>query len=138
MQQCPVCGTPTYGEYQPGGNLEGEQPTGGYGYSYNNPGRYYDPGVNPGDRRGLAIASLVLGLVALLGCCVPFVVFPAGAAALVMGVMSVKSSAKGFAVAGIVLGVIALLLGAAYLVMSLIIMTNIDFDAIMNDMNMYY
>ncbi|MBR5474808.1 MAG: zinc-ribbon domain-containing protein [Lachnospiraceae bacterium] len=140
--QCSVCGTPTNGEYRPNGINEQEAENvhheGGYGYSYSNPTRYQDPMRQPGDRRGLAIAALVFGILSLVVCCVPLIAIPAGLAAIIMGALSVKSSGQGFAIAGIVLGVIGLILGISYVMMSLFIYSNIDFDAIMNEMEMYY
>ncbi len=64
------------------------------------------------DKKGLAVASLVLGIVAILSLCLTYA---AGApfmsvigtlcsiAGLVLGIMGVKSSGKGMAIAGIII-----------------------------------
>lgn len=140
---CPVCGTPTNGDYRPedgpGGNQNQEPPSGGCGYSYRNQRRYQDPVMRqPGARRGLAIAAMIMGILSIVVCCVPIFAMPAGLAAIVMGILSVKSSGQGFAVAGIVLGVIGLVMGIGYMVMSLMVYSQMDFDAIMNEMEMFY
>jgi hypothetical protein len=59
------------------------------------------------------VASLVLGLVNLLGWCLPLVGYPIGIAAVVTGSMSLKSSKRGMAIAGLVLGIVTLLITLA-------------------------
>lgn len=72
----------------------------------------YQPAPQPvpspsGDKPGLAVASLVLGIVSLtLGVCLAFIAWFAGPAAIITGAMSLKSSKRGMAIAGIVLGVL--------------------------------
>jgi hypothetical protein len=62
-------------------------------------------------REGMAIASLVLGIVALPTClCYGLAVIP-GILAVVFGILSLKSSRKGMAIAGIICGTIGTLLG---------------------------
>jgi len=62
----------------------------------------------PGD--GAATASLVLGIVSLVpGCCCGLISIPAGIAAIVTGIVGLKSqSNKGMAIGGIVLGALGL------------------------------
>ncbi|WP_164983913.1 hypothetical protein [Cellulomonas endophytica] len=81
------------------------------------------PGLGaPAPRRsGLAVAALVLGLLALLGCLVPVLNVGSvglGLAALVVGVLAIRRlvpgvTGKGMAVAGIVTGVVGALVAAA-------------------------
>ena len=66
---------------------------------------------------GVAVTALVLGIVAVMGCCCWPVSIPAGLAACVTGAIGLKSeNNKGLAVAGLVLGVIAMCLGGVFLV----------------------
>lgn len=77
------------------------------------------------DRKGMAIASLVLGILSLLLCCVPYISIICGIIGLVLGCMSMKSSGKGMAIAGlicsafgiiisIIIGIVALVAIAEY------------------------
>ncbi len=68
------------------------------------------------DRRGQAIASLVLGLVGLLAWVFPLAGAPVTIIGLVLGIKSLRSSGRGMAIAGIVLcimGLVATLINAA-------------------------
>ena len=61
--------------------------------------------------KGLATASMVCGIVALvLSCCVPFLPIALGGLAVVLGWISIskKMAGKGMAIAGVVTGIIAL------------------------------
>ena len=57
---------------------------------------------------GGATASLVLGLISLVGWCLPFVGLPMTITGLVLGIRGLKSPRSGFATAGIVLNGIGL------------------------------
>ena len=68
---------------------------------------------------GKATASMVCGILSLVGYCVPFVQIVApllAIAGLVLGFMSLKAANKGFAIAGIITSVISLLLAVLALV----------------------
>jgi hypothetical protein len=74
------------------------------------------------NRKGLAVASLILGMIGTLGLClawIPFfnmvglIVTPSG---LILGILGLKSSKKWFAIAGIVLCSITLLVGIVTIV----------------------
>lgn len=70
---------------------------------------------NPKDS-GLAIASLVLGILSLLSsCCIFYVSIVLAIVSLVLGIVSLagKHGGKGMAIAGIVLSSISVLLGIA-------------------------
>ena len=63
------------------------------------------------DKSGLAIASLVLGIVSFCGAWVPYVNFCLALfviAGIITGIMGLKSSKKGLAIAGLVLSILAL------------------------------
>jgi hypothetical protein len=78
------------------------------------------PQTQPGDRRGLAIASLVLGILSLCASILWFCGGPISIVGLVLGVMGLKSSLRGLAIAGIVLSAIGLLLVIVFGIIGLI------------------
>lgn len=62
------------------------------------------------DRKGLAIASMVLGIVSLVLFCIWYISIPCAILALVFGIISLKSSKKGMAIAGISTGAVGFIL----------------------------
>lgn len=69
---------------------------------------------------GLAVASLVLGILAIVfSCCLYYIAFPCGLLSIILGGVSLKKQmgGKGMAVAGLVLGIIAVALGVVAAVM---------------------
>jgi hypothetical protein len=64
----------------------------------------------PGDRRGMAIASLVLGILSLCGSIFWFCSGPLAIVGIILGVLSLKSSARSMALAGIILSAIGIIL----------------------------
>lgn len=65
---------------------------------------------------GMAIASLVLGLIGLGGWCIPIVGLPLTVIGLVLGIKGLRSPNRGMAIAGIVLcslGLLASVVNAA-------------------------
>lgn len=61
---------------------------------------------------GLAIASMVLGILALvLSCCVPYIPFVLSLLAVVLGAVALakKTNGKGMAIAGLVCGILGLI-----------------------------
>jgi hypothetical protein len=63
------------------------------------------------DKSGLAIASLVLGIISFCGSWVPYVNFCLAllvVAGIITGIMGLKSSKKGLAIAGLILSILAL------------------------------
>jgi hypothetical protein len=73
----------------------------------------------PGDRRGLAIAALVLGIISLCGSIFWFCSGPLAMVGIVLGVLSRNSSARSMANAGIILGVIGIVLAIVFLILTL-------------------
>lgn len=82
------------------------------------------PPVNPtsvptGDKKGLAIASLVLGILSLCLIWIPYVGWLGligTIIGLILGIMGLKSSGKGMAIAGIIICTFAFILGMLNLV----------------------
>lgn len=62
------------------------------------------------DKKGFAIASLVVGILNLCGWLLPICGFPLGVVAVVLGLLGIKSSQRTLAIAGIVLGGLTVLL----------------------------
>lgn len=60
--------------------------------------------------KGIAIAALVLGIVAIVLCWIPFAGIVLGLIALILGIVGLKQS-KGMGIAGIVLGALAIIFG---------------------------
>lgn len=98
--------------------------------------------AGPTKSNGLAIASLVLGIVGLLfGCCTGVVGLPFAIAALITGIIGMKkvdaeTGGKGLAIAGIVLGVIGILIGIVMIIFIAAIGAG-SFTEIMSEMEMY-
>lgn len=73
-------------------------------------GGYYRPATGGGygtGREGFAIASLVLGIIAVITFCSWCIALPCAGLAIIFGVMGKDSAQKGLATAGMVLGIIA-------------------------------
>ncbi len=62
------------------------------------------------DQSGLAITSLVLGIIGMFAWFIPLCGFPISVVGLILGILGVKSEKHGLAVAGIVLASISLAL----------------------------
>ena len=70
------------------------------------------------DRKGFAIAALVLGIVSIVLACVWFLSIPCGILAIILGALSLKSSKRGFSIAGIITGIIGTLALIIILILS--------------------
>lgn len=98
-------------------------------YTYNNGSSGYGTPQNmDGGSTGLAIASMILGIIALLfGCCAVHMVVTIFCVVLsiVFGILSIHkgSQGKGMAVAGIVCSIIALVVQIVIIVLGLGLMT---------------
>lgn len=96
-------------------------------YSPNSSIRILDdnqPSAQSSGGYGMGVASLVLGLVSLLGCWVFFITIPCAILAIVFGgVQNSKRALSGMATSGIVLGIISLSLGVMWFLWILVIGT---------------
>lgn len=71
------------------------------------------PSAGPG---GLAIAALIVGIVAILSCFIPFWGLAIGITAVVLGIIAAKKPAgKGFGITGIVLGGLSTLINLIFI-----------------------
>jgi len=66
-----------------------------------------------GNRPGLAIASLILGIITLFAWCLPICGAPLAIAGVITGILGLSSSSRGMAIAGLILSGLGLLLSAA-------------------------
>ena len=105
---------------QPGwSNPPQNQPPPAYGGAggYGGQGGY---GASPSPKNGIGIAAMVVGIVALLLCWIPFLGLLLAIVALVLGIVGIRkvsrgeATNKGMAIAGVVTGALALLLGAFF------------------------
>jgi hypothetical protein len=62
------------------------------------------------EKKGLSIASMILGIVGLVAWCLPIVGFPVCLTGLILGIIGIKKGGKGMAIAGIIMCAITLLL----------------------------
>lgn len=62
------------------------------------------------DRKGLAIAAMVLGIISLVLFCVWFISIPCAILAIIFGILSLKSTGRGMAIAGISTGAVGFIL----------------------------
>jgi hypothetical protein len=71
------------------------------------------------DRKGFAIAALILGILSIPCGCLAYVAFLPGLLAVIFGILGLKSSRKGMAIAGIICGVVGIVFGAVMLTVAL-------------------
>ena len=64
----------------------------------------------PAQKKGLSIASMILGIVAVVCGCIWYISIPCGILAIVFGIVGKKKGGRGMATAGLVLGIIAIAL----------------------------
>lgn len=79
----------------------------------------YSPVPQQNDRRGMAIAAMVLGIISVVMVCLWYVAIPCGILGIVFGCVSLKSSGHGMALAGIICGSAGLVFFLAFLFFAL-------------------
>jgi hypothetical protein len=87
----------------------------------------------PSERKGLAITSLVLGIVAVLGCWIPFLNIGSvvlGLAGLVLGIVALVQASKG-AAGGQVMAIIGAALSTLAIIVAIVV--NVFFVAYLDD-----
>lgn len=145
-----------YGQYQYGGpynnpyqndqnqqNQQNWQQPYGNGYQNQNNGYYsnnnyyqqggpYDPYQNqgPAPYNGLAIASLVIGIVSIVPCCLfPYLCIPLNIVGLILGIISRrKPYGRGMGLAGTIVNIAFLVLSIIWLIIVLYVYTNMPAD----------
>lgn len=68
------------------------------------------------EKKGFCIASMVLGIVALVFFCIWYISIPCGILAIVFGILGVKTIHKGMAIAGLITGSIGLVISMIILI----------------------
>lgn len=150
--RCDECGTPVDGAegYTGRNGADAHESAGGYAGGTDNSGndngcyyqdnrdrqtsysQYYN-GEEPvyerqsGARKGFAIASMVLGIIGLVGSCCSMMTLGIlslllGVVGLIFGILGLKSQGKGMAIAGIVMACLNLVIGVLLLIMMLVSM----------------
>lgn len=61
------------------------------------------------EKKGMSIASMVLGIIGFVAWCIPLFGFPVTIVGLVLGILGIKRGGKGMAIAGIIMCSITLL-----------------------------
>ncbi len=75
----------------------------------------------PGGSKGMAIASMVLGILSIVACCYWYLALICGIAAIVLGILhNKKNGSCGMSIAGIVCGIIGVVLTVVFLVLAAI------------------
>lgn len=121
----PYAQPPSYGASQPsygqGAPAYGQPayPQAAYGQpAYGQGGYGYDEPPPPPKTNGLAIAALVLGIIGLLLCWIPFLGLGLGVVAIILGLLGLRRrpAGKGMSIAGLVLGALAVVGGILILI----------------------
>lgn len=73
----------------------------------------------PTEKKGLSIASMVLGIVSLVFCCNTWVCIICSILAIIFGVVGKKKGGVGMAKAGLIMGIIALAISVLIWVLAL-------------------
>ncbi len=68
------------------------------------------------EKKGFCIASLVLGIVALVFFCLWYISIPCGILAIIFGILGIKSINKGMAIAGLITGSIGLVISTLIII----------------------
>ena len=68
------------------------------------------------DKKGLCIASMVLGIISIVLFCIWYISVPCSILAIIFGILGMKSSFKGMAIAGIITGALGILFTIVILV----------------------
>ncbi|WMJ24358.1 DUF4190 domain-containing protein [Paludicola sp. MB14-C6] len=70
----------------------------------------------PKEKKGMAIAALVLGICSIVFSCAWYLAIPAAIIGIILGVLGMKTSGKTMAIVGIVLSAIGIICGIAFAV----------------------
>ena len=89
----------------------------------------------PQQGKGLAIASMVLGIVSIvLCCCFYYLAFPCGILGLIFGIIVIKNKrpGRGMAIAGIITSSVALVFAVLLIAFASVILANLPWSELMN------
>lgn len=74
----------------------------------------------PAEKKGMSIASLVLGIVSVALFCITYVSIPCAILAIIFGVLGKKKGGAGMAKAGLILGIIAVVLFVLFVILTVV------------------
>ncbi len=77
------------------------------------------------ESKGLAVASMVLGIISLLMWCVMYISIPCAILAIIFGAVARKKAGRGMAIAGLVLGIISFVIMVITIVLGVSIFSSI-------------
>lgn len=93
------------------------------------------------DKKGFSIAALVLGIVAIVLCCIWYISIPCGILAIVFGILGIKSSKRGMSIAGLVTGaiglIVAIIIFFALVIIGMAVGITEGLDSVNFDSNFY-
>lgn len=108
-------------------------------------GKVTDDKENVVDRKGFAVASMVLGIIALVLFWIFYLSVPCAILAIIFGILSIKSSRKGMSIAGITTGAIGFVLMVLLYGFIFVVFGSIDWEQVIenyddryNDYNYHY
>lgn len=115
--------------------------------NYTQPNYYQQPQADPYSyqqpekpKQGMAIASLVFGILSLVLFCVPFLPVVLAIVALILGIIPLikKTGGKGLAIAGVICGGIGLVWGVYMAISMIVVMSDPNFTNIWDSMMQQY
>lgn len=92
-----------------------------------------DDKKNVVDRKGFAVASMVLGIIALVLFWIFYFSIPCAILAIIFGILSIKSSRKGMSIAGITTGAIGFVLTVLLYGFLFVVVGSIDWEQVMEN-----
>ncbi len=85
------------------------------------------------ERKGFCIASMVLGIVALVFFCLWYISIPCGILAIIFGIMGIKATNRGMAIAGLITGSIGLVVSILIVVILFIVTFSFGISGILDE-----
>lgn len=77
------------------------------------------------EKKGMSIASLVLGIVGFVAWCIPLIGYPVTIVGIILGALGMKKGGKGMAIAGIICSAICLVITIINSVLGVLMATSI-------------
>lgn len=104
----------------------------------NDGGQSYQTYGEP-ESKGMAIGSMVCGILSLVLCCIPYLPYLLAIVGMVLGIMVLvgKKPGKGMAIAGIVCSAICLVLAIIGIIAIAVFSTNVDYQSLLNEIQNY-
>lgn len=90
------------------------------------------------NRKGFNITSMVLGIIAILFCCVWYINIPCSIIAIIFSIAGRKDAGRGMGIAGLVLGIVALVLYVFLIVLGLAAIAGFTSSIIDSSSSLYY